>query len=254
MQFAIIIQARLKSKRLPGKVLKNFKGYSPLSVLISRLKQSKIIKNIIIATTRNNKDIKIVNFCKKNSLKFYRGDEKDVLGRYYKTATKYNIKNIIRITSDCPFIDTNVLDKMILFFKKNKLDYYSNTYPEPSTFPDGMDIEIFKYKALKISNKLAKNKSEREHVTVFMRYFKKFKSKRHDQKNNLSKYRLTIDFFDDFKLFTKIIDHFGKKIVFASMNDLVKFLSKNQKLIIYQKKLIRNQSFYRDIIRDNLID
>ena len=100
-----------------------------------------------------------------------------------------------------------------------------------------MDIEIFKYKALKISNKLAKNKSEREHVTVFMRQFKKFKSKRFDQKNNLSKYRLTIDFFEDFKLFTKIIDHFGKKIIFTSMNDLVKFLSKNQKLINYQKKI-----------------
>ncbi len=117
-----------------------------------------------------------------------------------------------------------------------------------------MDIEIFKYKTLKISNNLAKNKSEREHVTVFMRHFKKFKSKRYDQKNNLSKYRLTIDFLDDFKLFTKIIDHFGKTICFASMNDLVNFLSRNQKLINYQKKLIRNQSFYRDIIRDNLID
>jgi len=254
MQFAIIIQARLGSKRLPGKVLKNFKGYNPLIVLISRLQKSKIIKNIIIATTKNNKDTKIVNFCKKNSLKFFRGEENDVLGRYYKTATKYKVKNIVRITSDCPFIDINILDKMILFFKKNKLDYYANTYPEPSTFPDGMDIEIFKYKALKISNKLAKNKSEREHVTVFMRQFKKFKSKRYDQKNNLSKYRLTIDFFKDFKLFTKIIDHFGEKIFFTSMDDIVKFLSKNQKLINYQKKLIRNQSFYNDLLRDKLID
>jgi spore coat polysaccharide biosynthesis protein SpsF (cytidylyltransferase family) len=254
MQFAIIIQARLGSKRLPGKVLKNFKGYSLLSVLISRLQKSKIIKNIIITTTKNNKDTKIVNFCKKNSLKFYRGDEKDVLGRYYKTATKYKVKNIVRITSDCPFIDINILDKMILYFKKNKLDYYANTYPEPSTFPDGMDIEIFKYKTLKISNKFAKNKSEREHVTVFMRHFKKFKSKRYDQKIDLSKYRLTIDFLEDFKLFTKIIDHFGKKIIFTSMKDLIKFLSKNKKLINYQKKLIRNQSFYSDILKDHLID
>jgi len=142
----------------------------------------------------------------------------------------------------------------MLFFKKNKLDYYANTYPEPSTFPDGMDIEIFKYKTLKISNKLAKNKSEREHVTVLMRHFKKFKSKRYDQKNDLSKYRLTIDFSEDFKLFTKIIDHFGKKIIFTIMEDLIKFLSKNKKLINYQKKLIRNQSFYRDILNDHLID
>lgn len=254
MEFAIIIQARLGSKRLPGKVLKNFKGYNLLNVLVSRLKKSKIIKNIIIATTKNYKDKKIVNFCKKNSLKFFRGEENDVLGRYYKTASKYKVKNIVRITSDCPFIDINILDKMLIFFKKNKLDYYSNTYPEPSTFPDGMDIEIFKYKALKISNKLAKYKSEREHVTVFMRQFKKFKIKRYDQKNDLSMYRLTIDFLEDFKLFTQIIDHFGKKIILASMNDLVKFLSKNKRLINYQKKLTRNQSFYSDLLKDELID
>ena len=121
MQFAIIIQARLGSKRLPGKVLKEFKGYNILNVLISRLRKSKNVKNIIIATTKYNKDNKIIEFCKKNSVNFFRGDEKDVLGRFYKAATKYKVKNIIRITSDCPFIDINTLDGMVQNFKKKKI-------------------------------------------------------------------------------------------------------------------------------------
>ena len=144
MQFSIIIQARLGSSRLPGKVLINYKNYTLLSVLHQRLKRSQKIKDVIIATTKKREDNEIVKFCKNNSIKYFRGSENNVLNRYYQTAKKFNIKNIIRITADCPFIDPTILDKMIIEFKKKKLDYLSNTYPEPSTYPDGMDIEIFK--------------------------------------------------------------------------------------------------------------
>lgn len=251
MKFAIVIQARLGSKRLPGKILKNYQGYNLLTVLISRLKNSKKVKNIIIATTKNKKDNQIVNFCKNKSIRCFRGEEKDVLRRYYKVAIKFKIKNIIRITSDCPFIDIDILDKMVSYFKNNKLDYYSNTYPEPSTFPDGMDIEIFKYKTLKRANKLAKLPSEREHVTLFMRRFKKFKIKRYDLKKNISKYRLTIDYAKDFNLFKKIVQYFGKKIKFVKMSDLITYLSENPRLIKYQKKIIRNYSLKKDISKDS---
>ena len=251
MKFAIVIQARLGSKRLPGKILKNYQGYNLLTVLISRLKNSKKVKNIIIATTKNKKDNQIVNFCKNKSIRCFRGEEKDVLRRYYKAAIKFKIKNIIRITSDCPFIDIDTLDKMISYFKNNKLDYYSNTYPEPSTFPDGMDIEIFKYKTLKRANKLAKLPSEREHVTLFMRRFKKFKIKRYDLKKNISKYRLTIDYAKDFNLFKKIVQYFGKKVKFVKMSDLITYLSENPRLIKYQKKIIRNYSLKKDISKES---
>ena len=131
MQFAIIIQARLGSTRLPGKVLKNYKGYSILNVLVERLKRSKKVKNIIIATTKKKNDGKIVSFCKDNFIKYFLGPENDVLQRYYKTAKKFKVKNIIRITSDCPLIDIGILDKMIEIYKTKKYDYISNTYPEP---------------------------------------------------------------------------------------------------------------------------
>ena len=167
MQFSIIIQARLGSSRLPGKVLINYKNYTLLSVLHQRLKRSQKIKDVIIATTKKREDNEIVKFCKNNSIKYFRGSENNVLNRYYQTAKKFNIKNIIRITADCPFIDPTILDKMIIEFKKKKLDYLSNTYPEPSTYPDGMDIEIFKFNSLKLANKYAVSKTEKEHVTYF---------------------------------------------------------------------------------------
>jgi len=118
MQFSIIIQARLGSTRLSGKILKNYKNYNLLNVLIKRLKRSKKVKDIIIVTTRLKEDDKIVKFCQSNSIKFFRGSENNVLNRYYNASKKYNVKNIIRITSDCPLIDPIILDKMIIEFKK----------------------------------------------------------------------------------------------------------------------------------------
>jgi len=116
----------MNSKRLPGKVLKEYKGISPLKVLIERLIDAKFnINDIIIATTSKRVDRKIINFSKKYNIKFFTGDENDVLGRFYKTAVKFKIQNIIRITSDCLFVDLNILKKIINFINKNnyKLKY-----------------------------------------------------------------------------------------------------------------------------------
>ena len=120
MSTAIIIQEHMSSRRLPNKVLKKYKEYSILDILIKRLKKSKKIKKIIIATSKNKKDIKIVDYCKKNKILYYRGPEYDVLERYYKAAKKNKLKTIIRLTSDCPLIDIKTMDKMIYIFKKKK--------------------------------------------------------------------------------------------------------------------------------------
>ena len=250
MEFSVIIQARLGSKRLPGKILKNYKNYNLLSVLIKRLKKSKKIKNIIVATTKLKQDNKIENFCVQNSIKFYRGSENNVLRRYYEAAKKYNVKNIIRITSDCPFIDVKTLDLMISLFNKKKIDYLSNTYPEPATYPDGMDIEIFNYRSLKLANKYSTKRSEKEHVTVYIRNYRKFKIFRIDLLKDISKYRLTIDYLKDFVLFKKIIDKFKKKIFLASMYQIINFLDKNPNLIKYQSKILRNEKLLNDLKRD----
>ena len=109
-KISIIIQARMGSSRLPNKVLLRYKNLSILDILINRLKNTRLIDKIIIATTNNKEDIKIVNYCKNNNIKYFRGSECDVLSRYYYAAKKYKIKNIIRITSDCPLIDYRILN------------------------------------------------------------------------------------------------------------------------------------------------
>ena len=168
MSFAAIIQARMDSSRLPNKVLLNYKNLSPLSILIKRLGKSKYLKKIIIATTTKESDNKIVDFCKQNKVFFFRGNENNVLQRYYLAAKKFKVKKIIRITSDCPLVDYRILDKMIKNFEKKKIDYYTNAYPLPCRYPDGMDIEIFTFKTLKKTFEKAILPSEKEHVTTYM--------------------------------------------------------------------------------------
>lgn len=251
MQISVIIQARLGSKRLPGKVLKSYKNYTLLNVLVKRLKKSKKIKDIIIATTKRKEDDKIIKFCNDYSLKYFRGSQHNVLQRFYETAKKFNLKNIVRITSDCPFIDPTILDQMIIEYKKKNLDYLSNTYPEPSTYPDGMDIEIFNFNTLRLANKFAKTRTEKEHVTYYMRKENNFKILRSDLDKDMSQYRLTIDYIYDYELFKKIIDKFKNKIFKIRMSTIINFLKLNPKLIKYQKKIVRNEKFKADLKRES---
>ena len=145
MSFSAIIQARMSSTRLPKKILLQYKKISPLDFLIKRLKKSKYLKDIIVATTKKKIDNKIVNFCKKKKIKYFRGDENNVLSRYYKIAKQNKSKIIIRITGDCPFVDYRIIDKFIekIDGKKNntKFDYVSNTLKY--TYPDGFDVEVY---------------------------------------------------------------------------------------------------------------
>ena len=111
-----IIQARMGSSRLPGKVMMKIDSKnSVLDLIINQLKYSKFLENIIIATTSKTEDDVIEKFCLKNSLRCFRGSEKDVLDRYYQCAKKFNLKHIIRITADCPLIDPEIVDKVIDF-------------------------------------------------------------------------------------------------------------------------------------------
>ena len=143
---SVIIQARYNSSRFPGKIFSQIKKKKIIEILIERLSKSKKIDNIIVACTKNKEDDKLEKTCKKYKIKIFRGSEKNVFERYYQAAKKFNVKNIIRITADCPLIDPKVLDSFIeKFFSKN-YDYLSNVI-EP-TFPDGMDIEIFKFQII----------------------------------------------------------------------------------------------------------
>ena len=216
-----IIQARVGSKRLPKKILKNLdKKYNVLEYVINQLKYSKKIDKIIIATTLSKQDEVIIDFAKKHNYEYFRGSENDVLDRFYQCAKKFNLDTIVRITSDCPLIDPNIVDQVIEKFTLTNSDYVTNTFPR--TFPKGLDVEIFNFIVLANMWKNATLPSEREHVTQFVFNNKKFKIGNFENKQNLSCLRWTIDYEKDYEFLCKIIQKIVKRPIL--MNDVLKIL------------------------------
>ena len=175
-----IIQARYNSTRFPGKVLKKINNQTVLEILIKRLSKSKNISKIIVACSNNSNDKAIVDVCNKLGVDYFVGSENDVLDRFYKAAKKYKGRNIVRITADCPLLDYKIVDNVVSNFFLKEVDYASNI--NPSTFPDGLDVEVFKFNALKEAYINTRQSSEREHVTPFIinnKKFKKFNLKNH---------------------------------------------------------------------------
>ena len=171
-KFGIIIQARTGSKRLPNKVFHKIGNKTLLDHIVSALKKEKLHNKIIIATTNLKKDIKIIEWSKKNKIKFFSGSHLNVLDRFYKCALKYKLKNIVRFTADNPFVDTKSIMQLLKYHEKNKLDY-SSTLP---ILPKGVGTEVFTISALKLSYLRGNKKIHKEHVNEYiLRNIRKFK-------------------------------------------------------------------------------
>ena len=162
-----IVQARMDSTRFPKKVLSKINNHTLIEILLKRLSRSKLINQIILATTISQNDDLLQNHVEEIGFNVFRGDVENVLKRYYDAATKYNADIIVRITGDCPLIDSSIVDKVISLFLDNNVDYAANTYP-PS-FPDGLDVSVFSYQSLKDAFTNAKSDHEKEHVTPYLR-------------------------------------------------------------------------------------
>ena len=236
-----IVQCRLSSSRLPAKIFLPGIKKPLIEHLLERLGKSKYLNKIIVATTNNLNDDYINNFLKKK-IDIFRGSETNVLERYFKCATHYNSEIIIRITSDCPLMDYRLIDDMIEYFLKNNFDYLSNIHP-PS-LPDGFDIEIFSYESLKKAFKNAKKNFQKEHVTPYIwDQPKKFKlANYHHQlkdKKLYEKYRLTLDYLEDYLVIFKIFKSLYKKNKFFSYKDILKLIKKNKQITSLNKKFIK---------------
>jgi spore coat polysaccharide biosynthesis protein SpsF len=228
-----IIQARMNSTRLPGKVMMNVDDSNPLLYyVISQLHNSKFLEKMVIATTTNTDDDKIFNYSKNQNIDCFRGDEIDVLDRYYQCAKKYSFSTIIRIPSDKPLIDPIIMDKMIEIFNLNSFDYVTNFLP--LTFPSGTEVEIFSFQALEIAWKKAKLPSEREHVTPYFYNNKnKFKIFNHENKTDLSNFRYAVDRDVDLKLVKLLISRIKKRPIL--LKDILNQFKIDPKLIDINK-------------------
>ncbi|MFH2106795.1 MAG: glycosyltransferase family protein [Candidatus Micrarchaeota archaeon] len=217
MKIVCIIQARMGSTRLPGKIMKEIAGRPILWHVIERVKRSKKISSIVIATTTNHEDDQVERFCKDNRLFLFRGSMDDVLDRYYNAARQNNADVIVRVTSDCPLVDPDVLDELVNLFLGGNYDYVSNN--KPPSYPHGLDAEVFSFAALEKAWKEAKLSAEREHVTPYMRKNPGlFRIGNLRNKADLSKMRWTVDFEEDYLLVKKIYSLLGKKAISHDFN------------------------------------
>ncbi|GAA0434774.1 hypothetical protein GCM10008983_09180 [Lentibacillus halophilus] len=244
MKITAIVQARMGSTRLSGKVMKELKGNTILSHVIQRLKQAKLIDDIIIATTEHSSDNVIEREAEQNGVRVTRGSEQDVLERYYNAAKGNNTDVIVRITSDCPLIDPFIVDEMIKFYLENDYSLVTNAGAEyqQRTFPRGMDTEVFSFEVLEDAYVNGEKEYQREHVTPYI--YEQEGNSIHYFKNDrdFSDYRLTLDTEEDFQLITEIYNKLYTGNHDFYLNDIVNLLKKEPKLYdinahIEQKKV-----------------
>ena len=246
-----IIQARMNSKRLPGKILKKVCGKSLLELLTERLRCCKNMDEIVVATTVDSNDDKVEELAGKIGIKCFRGSENDVLDRFYQAATIYRADHIVRITGDCPLIDPGITNRVIDCYLKGlsggePYDYVSNTLRP--TFPDGLDVEVFSFKMLKKLHHVSNKAYQREHVCTYMaEHPEEFRVKNVSQDDDLSHLRWTVDNAEDFELIKAIFEGLYRKNTIFSMRDILKFLNKHPSLSEINKGLKRNEGFVRSL-------
>jgi glutamate-1-semialdehyde 2,1-aminomutase len=246
MKTVLIVQARMNSSRLKGKILMPLANKVPLiGVLLKRLKKIKNIDKLIVSTSVNSENDILINYLKKNKYDYFRGSENDTLDRYYKTAKKYNADIIVRITADCPLTDPNIIDKFIKIFQLKKPDYLANTfnldnlkkkYKFLNSYPDGFDVEIFTFKLLaKIKSKhKTKDRKEGAVLGYYLKNNPKFLDSIKIMNMKLpylvnQKIKLSVDTKKNFILISKIFNHFYPNIYF-NIFDVIKFLKIKKKI------------------------
>lgn len=226
----IIVQARMNSTRLFGKVMKNIEDKPMLWHIINRLRYCKMVDNIVVATSINKLDDIIEKFCKENNINYYRGSEEDVLDRYYQASKIFKANIIVRITSDCPLIDPKIVDLVIETHLKSGADYTSNIIKR--TFPRGLDTEVFNFDIFEKINKMAKEKYQREHVTIyFYENPSLFKLKNVENEKDLSYLRWAVDEKEDLLFVKEIYKRLYKNKEIFYMEDVLSILEKEPYLI-----------------------
>ena len=234
-----ILQARTSSTRFPGRVLKPILGRPMLSLQIERIQRSKKIDKLIVATSNNHSDNNIENLCINIRISCFRGSLDDVLDRVYQTAMQYKPEHIVRLTGDCPLIDPQIIDEVIDFCIKGDLDYVSNCV-EP-TFPDGLDVEVFKFSVLETAWKESLLPSHREHVTPFIHQNnERFKVGHYKMQEDLSHLRWTVDRPEDFEFVSRIYKELYPQNPTFITEDILELINRKPSLLEINSHVERN--------------
>lgn len=226
----------------------NIKNKTLLEIHLGRILKSKLIDELIVATTVDPKDDAIVGICKKMQVQYSRGSENNVLDRFYQAAIKKNPTHVVRLTSDCPLIDPQLIDAVIDFTIKNDLDYGSNIFVED--FPDGQDIEVMKFSVLENAWKNADKQYQKEHVTPYIREHSTFmggtlfKSDNFACEGKYGKIRLTVDEQKDFEVISILANDLGEE---KRWFEYANYYENNQKIKNLNSNIKRNEGFRKTI-------
>lgn len=248
MKTIALIQARMSSSRLPGKVLQDIVGQPMLLRVIRRAKQASSVDLVAIITSTHEDDDAIEILCKEKGISCFRGSLDDVLDRYYQAAIYFQADIVVRLTADCPLLDPKIIDKVVQTFHQGAFDYVSNTLE--CTYPDGLDTEIFRFEALEKAWKEARLQSEREHVTPYI--FKRpelFQLGSVKQEEDLSALRWTVDTPPDLE-FVRTIYNLFKDVEFG-MADILKLVKEHPEVLEINSGQQRNEGYEKSLQEDS---
>lgn len=225
MKIVAIIQARLNSVRFPNKVITKINSKTLIEILSKRINKSKKIDDLVVVIPNTKKNDALNYLLKSKKIKVFRGDEKNVLKRFYYAAKKHKADVVLRICGDCPLIDGSLIDSMVDSFFKNNLNYLTNN--EPPSYPDGFDLEIFDIKTLEKTYKNARSEHDKEHVTPFIKKDLKLKKMNFKSNTNLSNVRLTVDDYEDLIVIKEVFKYFDGNNYFK-WKDIQKLILKKK--------------------------
>ena len=225
----VVLQARMSSTRLPGKVMSQINGHPMIYWEISRISKAKLVNKTVVAISDQSSDDILANYLESIHQEYIRGSLDNVLGRYVKAEENYNPSAIIRLTADCPLVMPELIDQFLEIFHKSDFDYLSNTLE--LSYPDGLDIEIIKPGIFKILLELNLSEEEKEHVTLGI-YSRKDKFKTHNvsNKTNISDFRWTVDTSEDLAFVKSIYAYFESKEMNFTFEDVLKYVKGNPNL------------------------
>jgi glutamate-1-semialdehyde 2,1-aminomutase len=238
MKIVAIVQARMGSTRLPSKVMKLIGDVPLIELLLSRLSKSKELDQIIVATSVDKRNNPLIKHVQKLGFSCEQGSENDVLDRFFQAARRHQADVVVRITGDCPLVDPYLVDDVIRGFKSSKVDYFSNV--SPPTFPDGLDIEVFTFKALEQASRETNKPYDQEHVTPYLYQSGIFKTASIQNSEDLSALRWTVDEPADFVVIEKVFQHFHPFTDFA-WGEVLSLQLQQPNLFNINQHIIRNE-------------
>lgn len=249
MRAVAIVQARMGSTRLPGKVLAEIAGKPLIQRLIERVRVTPGIDRVVVATTTESADDVLANWCASQSVPFYRGSVNDVLDRFWQCAQLHPAEFVVRITADDPLKDPEIIARALaLCASAPEVDYASNTL-QPS-YPEGLDVEVVRYRTLKRAATEATLPSEREHVTPYIwKHPDRFVLRGFGMQPDLSHWRWTVDKPTDLELMRRIFAHFSDRPL-VGHQAIIAWLSEHPELLAINAGTVRNEGYFKTLAEE----